>query len=51
MAEKLSDGKKRKISVLIDKGESSHKIAKKLDVTLQQVAAIRAWKTMGAIYT
>lgn len=47
---KLSEQVKKQVSKLLDKGLSSEEVAKKLGVGTMQVAAVKAWKTMGHDY-
>lgn len=43
----LTDTQRNKINSLLDKGLSSRDIADKVGVTVQQVAAIKAWRTIN----
>jgi len=43
----LNEKQKTRILKMLDKTQDSQKIADKVGVTRQQVAAIKAWKTMG----
>jgi transposase len=47
---KLSGNVKKQASKLLDKGMSVAEVAGKFKVSSRQVAAIKAWKTMGFDY-
>jgi hypothetical protein len=52
ITEKLTKPESKKISKLLEKGISNADIQEifNYNVTRQQIAAIKAWKTMGKIY-